>query len=300
MSKYELFKSSAKAARKKSNPRNLPLMQYMDECAKSFGFTNLHDVKQVSRRNHVDRRLTIGLLSMCPLHTLIRELGVSVVLDMLNVSKEDMTEWLVEEHNYNVLDRFLDGDMSGYVAETNASMFGIEDLYCEDITYDVEERHFILGCTFSYSGEQDEDRINCGSSFSVSLNVKVSIDIPTRVWSFIDEIPFDIISIENDLDIMIQAEHEAETTLQREPSTKSGALKGELKHLHFLLYKEGGKTDRYVSLCVNSITGEHYIKFEVSSNNQYGEHFSHIELLNDARKKHPEYYRQSIKFLNNQ
>ncbi|AVI64920.1 hypothetical protein CKQ84_02930 [Shewanella sp. WE21] len=67
--------------------------------------------------------------------------------------------------------------------------------------------------------------------------------------------------------------------------------------LKYLNYDPGGKTDIYDSLCLDSSTGELFLRFERSSNNSGGDQSDERVQLSLAKVSHPKYFREAIAFL---
>ncbi|UYW75831.1 hypothetical protein OFY05_23035 (plasmid) [Pseudocitrobacter faecalis] len=95
------------------------------------------------------------------------------------------------------LDREVEEQLSGDIAETNADGFTMEDLEATKVSYNPDKGILSVTVTFEYQGDQDPDRAYSGTSFSVEAEMELLFR--NYEWSLVhDSLTF--LSVESDVD----------------------------------------------------------------------------------------------------
>lgn len=115
---------------------------------------------------------------------------------------EDRTELL---YNFSdELDNFIDDEMSGAIAETNAVGFFVDGLGAYDSEYMQDLGLLRIKAEGAYTGEQDPDKSFHGRQFKIE--VRVDLVFRDGDWQVGDEDPIELLSAVNEMDAMFDAE----------------------------------------------------------------------------------------------
>lgn len=150
MSSYSFVELIKLSAKKYAKMQSITLSAAQNQIALNAGFVSYHDLVTVSKRNPVDRRLMIAAL------------GVSSLADAI-----------YENDVFSSFESELEDRMSGETAVTNAYDYTVEDLVVESSSYDESSGILSLNISFSYSGDQDPDRVWHGSIFYLDVTVSL-------------------------------------------------------------------------------------------------------------------------------
>ena len=148
-SPYDLVKRQAKALAREFG---IPRMQALEQLARRAGFADLHEMSTVARRAPLERRL---------------------LLAAFGIERWKALEDHVLVHEIDELNRFVEEDMSGAVAETNAVGFYIDDYAVGGGRYDIDTGLLQLRVDVHYAGDPDPDRTYLGSSFDCTYGVRL-------------------------------------------------------------------------------------------------------------------------------
>ena len=165
-------KSTTKAY---ARQHQVPLHQAQEQIAQDSGFANFHELTAVAAKRPNDGRLMEAALGVTRLEDAVFENSIMSDLDSL---VEDM--------------------MSGAIAETNAYNFGVEDVEVTSSQYDPTNGILTLGLNFSYTGEQDPDRVYHGNAFY--LTAMLNLFRKDGEWQLAEDEPLTILSDESDQD----------------------------------------------------------------------------------------------------
>lgn len=162
MSNYSYFNLIKSQAKKLAQEQGLKLSVAQEQLAISLKFKDFHELTTVASRNPNDGRL-IGAA-----------LGSSDPADVIYDSP--VYERFCEE---------IDNLLSGETADTNAYDFSCECFEVTASSYDETKGLLALEISFTYSGEQDQDRPYAGCEFY--LDVEVTLARRSGEWLFEDD-----------------------------------------------------------------------------------------------------------------
>ena len=174
MQKYSplsLFKRKAKALAK---AQNLKLSVALDVLAKQSGFNHWHAAQAVAKVSPSDPRLLKAIFGI-----------------------QDLSE-AVYGSVYSDIDLQLEDQLSGEIAETNASMFMIDELAPHDVNYDYGTGILEVQADVSYAGEQDLDRVHYATAFYFEALIRLYWD--GARWVLASDDPIAIENLESDQD----------------------------------------------------------------------------------------------------
>ncbi|MDM8347682.1 hypothetical protein P8H27_02060 [Pseudomonas sp. sp1636] len=159
MSKYSYFNLIKSKAKTLAQEQGFKLSVAQEQLATSLKFKDFHELTTVASRNPDDARL-IGAA-----------LGSSNTADVIYDSP--VYERFCEE---------IDNLLSGETADTNAYDYSCEDFEVTASSYDETKGLLALEVSFTYSGEQDQDRPYAGCEFY--LDVEVTLARRSGEWLF--------------------------------------------------------------------------------------------------------------------
>lgn len=159
MSKYSYFNLIKSQAKKLAQEQGLQLSVAQERLATSLKFKDFHELTTVAFRNPYDARLIRAAL------------GSSDPADVIYGSP-------VHERFREEIDNLL----SGEAADTNAYDYSCEDFEVTSSSYDETKGLLVLEVSFTYSGEQDQDRPYTGCEFY--LDVEVTLVRRPGEWLF--------------------------------------------------------------------------------------------------------------------
>lgn len=175
MSKYSFHNITKSRCKHYAREHGLTLSAVLEMAAKSVGFTSYHDLSQVSKSNPYDIRL------------------MRLALDL-----NKLEDAIYEGDILQKLDRMLEDEMSGAMAETNATWFTIENLAPDNALYDCANGYVKLELNFDWQGEQDEDRPWSGSEFNI--DAIVTLVYRSGEWQLHHENGLEIVQYDSDRD----------------------------------------------------------------------------------------------------
>ncbi|SFP84930.1 hypothetical protein [Pseudomonas sp. NFPP28] len=206
-SPLSIIKSQAKHH---ARQHDVKLSVAQETLARQAGFEEYHELTVVAQRNPNDPRL------------MVTAFGV-----------RDYKEAIHSDDVFSELDQELEQMLSGAMAETNASEFGIGEIEVESAAYNEATGVLTLGMSITYEGQQDPDRIYYGRAFF--LQAVVELIRRDGKWS-LGEDGVSITSSESDADRDRRTEWEymaqeaaAENENHRPSSTMAEALASELQ-----------------------------------------------------------------------
>lgn len=148
MSQYSYYSILKRQAKVYSKTNNLPLSHVHSLAAKSIGFSGYHELVKVADANPDDARLMA-----------------------LAFSLSDLGDAIYENSVWGTLDYEIENEMSGALAETNATMFMMANMEVLSAEYDSSNGHLSLKVNFDYQGDQDPERPWSGSEFNIDAEV---------------------------------------------------------------------------------------------------------------------------------
>jgi hypothetical protein len=175
MSKYSYVNIIKSRCKDFARENQMPLNVVHQMAAESVGFTSYHDLNQVSKSSPQDIRLM-----------------------RLAFSLEKLEDAIYQDEILPNLDRQLEDEMSGEMAETNATFFTIENVDPANASYDATNGHLTLELNFDWQGEQDEERPWSGNDFNI--DAVVTLVYRSKGWKLHDQHGLEIISSESNRD----------------------------------------------------------------------------------------------------
>ncbi|WP_419594441.1 hypothetical protein [Thiolapillus sp.] len=192
-----MLTSIKRQAKKLKSIGGFPLSRSQELVARSYGFTDYHDLRAVVRSGAEDPRLTGAALSPSSYpgtadgweETLNRQ--ATFLSAELDLPHSRALSWSIATHGFPMGTRiatiqstymsaedffagFVDeidlrlGDvMSGPIAETNAWAYAIDEYWVRKTIPDVNRGELTLDVNIQYSGDQDPDKPFCGSQFDL-------------------------------------------------------------------------------------------------------------------------------------
>ena len=178
-SPLNIFKSQAK---KLAHDQGLKLSVAQETLIQKAGFADYHEFSVVAQRNPKDARLMVAVFGIKDFHQAIHEDDV-----------------------YAHLDLELEDQLSGAIADTNASGFTIDTLEIENADYSDATGKLTLEVSLTYQGQQDQERMYHGAAFYL----KATVELLRRdsKWLLAED-GVSITSVESDADRDRRSEHE--------------------------------------------------------------------------------------------
>ncbi|UXJ50288.1 hypothetical protein [Pseudomonas citronellolis] len=143
----EILKSHAKAL---VRTQGIKLHIAQEQIAKQANFSDFHDLTTVARRDPMESRLVAAALG-----------------------NADLADALYEDPAYTQLNIALEEKLSGWMAETNAENFTMEDIEVTATDYDAATGVLTLDVSFTYQGELDPDRGYTASAFFMDARFRL-------------------------------------------------------------------------------------------------------------------------------
>ncbi|MEE4104536.1 hypothetical protein V2I78_10635 [Pseudomonas viridiflava] len=189
-SPLNIFKSQAKEV---ARDQGLKLSVVQETLARKAGFADYHELSVVAQRSPQDPRLMVAVF------------GVKDFIDAIH-----------EDDVYANLDQELEDQLSGAIAETNASGFTVDALTVDTTEYAASTGMLTLGVSLTYQGQQDQERVYHGAAFFLTA----SVELLRREgeWLLADD-GVSIISGESDADRDRRSEQEYWATVEEARSS---------------------------------------------------------------------------------
>ncbi|RMU22180.1 hypothetical protein ALP33_01188 [Pseudomonas amygdali pv. lachrymans] len=146
-SPLNIFKSQAKQL---VRDQDVKLSVAQETLARTAGFADYHELAVVAQRNPEDPRLMMAVFGI-----------------------KDFDDAIHEDDVFSDLDQELEDQLSGAIAETNASGFTVDALTVDTTQYADSTGILILGVSLTYQGEQDQDRVYHGAAFFLTATVEL-------------------------------------------------------------------------------------------------------------------------------
>jgi len=189
-----LIKRQAKTLKKLAN---LKLSKAQESIARSYQCADFHELQQIIQYHPDDDRLNGA--GLCPdaypgtadgwKKTVSTQ--AAFFADALNKGLNEANNLTAQIHGFDhanaihyltaedlvlqswsELDSELEDTLSGSIAETNALGYMIDDWEIIDVDHDYDAKECIVFLSVSYSGEQDPDRMWCGTTFYLKLKCR--------------------------------------------------------------------------------------------------------------------------------
>ena len=146
-SPLNIFKSQAK---KLARDQGLKLSVAQETLVQKAGFADYHEFSVVVQRNFKDPRLMVAVFGI-----------------------NDFSQAIHEDDVYACLNLELEDQLSGAIADTNASGFMIDALEVETADYSDTTGKLTLGLSLTYQGQQDQERMYHGTAFYLKATVEL-------------------------------------------------------------------------------------------------------------------------------
>ena len=144
-SPLNIFKSQAKQL---ARDQGLKLSVAQETLVQKAGFADYHEFSVVAQRNPKDPRLMLAVFGI-----------------------KDFSQAIHEDDVYADLDLELEDQLSGALAETNASGFTVDALTVDTTEYADSTGMLILGVSLTYQGKQHQERVHHGAAFFLTATV---------------------------------------------------------------------------------------------------------------------------------
>ena len=146
-SQLSIFKSQAKQI---VRDQDVKLSAVQETLAQKAGFANYHELSVVAQRSPNDPRLMVAFFGV-----------------------KDFSDAIYESDIHADLDLELEDQLSGAIAETNASGFTIDALTVDTTEYADSTGILILGVSLTYQDQQDQERVYHGAAFFLTATVEL-------------------------------------------------------------------------------------------------------------------------------
>ena len=146
-SPLNIFKSQAKQL---ARDQGLKLSVAQETLVQKAGFADYHEFSVVAQRNLKDPRLMLAVFGI-----------------------KDFSQAIHEDDVYANLDLELEDQLSGAIADTNASGFTIDALEVETADYSDATGKLSLEVSLTYQGQQDQERMYHGAAFYLKATVEL-------------------------------------------------------------------------------------------------------------------------------
>ncbi|EPM43006.1 hypothetical protein A262_28727 [Pseudomonas syringae pv. actinidiae ICMP 19073] len=158
-SRLNIFKSQAKQL---ARDQGMKLSVAQETLAQKAGFADYHELSEIAQRNPKDPRLMVAVFGI-----------------------KDFPQAINEDDVYADLDLELEDQLSGAIADTNASGFTIGALEVETADYSDATGKLTLEVSLTYQGQQDQERMYHGAAFYL----KATVELLRRdgIWLLADE-----------------------------------------------------------------------------------------------------------------
>ena len=146
-SPLNIFKSQAKQL---VRDQGLKLSVAQEALVQKAGFADYHEFSVVAQRNPKDARLMVAVFGI-----------------------KDFPQAIHEDDVYSDLDLELEDQLSGAIADTNASGFTIDALEVENADYSDATGKLTLEVSLTYQGQQHQERMYHGAAFYLKATVEL-------------------------------------------------------------------------------------------------------------------------------
>lgn len=146
-SPLSIFKSQAKQL---ARDEGMKLSVAQKTLVQKAGFADYHEFSMVAQRNPKDPRLMMAVFGI-----------------------RDFSDAIHEDDVYAYLDQELEDQLSGAIAQTNASGFTVDALTVDTTEYADSTGMLILGVSLTYKGQQDQERVYQGAAFFLTATVEL-------------------------------------------------------------------------------------------------------------------------------
>ena len=194
-SPLNIFKSQAKQL---ARDQGLKLSVAQETLTQKAGFADYHELSVIAQRNPKDPRLMVAVFGI-----------------------KDFTQAIHEDDVYADLDQELEEQLSGAIAETNASGFTVDALTVNTADYADSTGMLSLGVSLTYQGQQDQERAYHGAAFFLTATVKLLRR--EGKWQLAEE-GVSIISGESDADRDRRSEQEYWATVEEARSSNQMSM----------------------------------------------------------------------------
>ncbi|MCK9703164.1 hypothetical protein LT706_17480 [Pseudomonas syringae pv. syringae] len=146
-SPLNILKSQSKQL---ARDQGLKLSVAQETLVQKAGFADYHEFSVVAQRNPKDPRLMMTVFGV-----------------------RDFSDAIHEDDVYADLDQELEDQLSGAIAETNASGFTVDNLTVDASEYTDSTGMLILGVSLTYQGKQVQERVYHGAAFFLTATVEL-------------------------------------------------------------------------------------------------------------------------------
>lgn len=146
-SPLNIFKSKAKQL---ARDQGLKLSAVQEGLAEKAGFADYHELAVIAQRNPKDPRLMVAVFGV-----------------------KDFSHAIYEDDVYADLVLELEDQLSGAIADTNASGFTINAIQVDTAEYADSSGMLSLGVSLTYQGKQDQERMYHGTAFFLTATVEL-------------------------------------------------------------------------------------------------------------------------------
>jgi len=150
MPKYTYLNLVKRKAKALSKTKEIKLHEAQYILASKAGFRHYHELQTVAASTPNDPRLMRAALGT-----------------------NHLTEVIYEDGLYQKLSSIFEDSMSSEVADTNATMFTIEDYEPTNASYDPQTGILTIIASISYVGEHEPDQVYHGSSFYLDVEIRL-------------------------------------------------------------------------------------------------------------------------------
>lgn len=144
-SQLGIFKSQAKQL---VRDQGVKLFAAQEMLAQKAGFADYHELSVIAQRNPKDPRLMMAVFGI-----------------------KDFSDAIHEDDVYADLDQKVEDQLSGAIAETNASGFTVDTLTVDTTEYVASTGVLTLGVSLTYQGQQHHERVYHGAAFFLTATV---------------------------------------------------------------------------------------------------------------------------------
>lgn len=174
MSDYSCLSILKSKAKELSRVKGIKRTDALEIVAKEAQFSSYHELSEVAKRDPMESRLVFAALG-----------------------ETSLEEAIFNETVFSALEREVEEQLSGDIAETNADGFTMEDLEATKVSYNQDKGILSVTVTFEYQGDQYPDRAYSGTSFGVEAEMELLFR--NYEWSLVDD-SLTFLSVESDVD----------------------------------------------------------------------------------------------------
>lgn len=162
MSDYSCLSILKTKAKKLVRIQKIKLNEAQEIVAKEAQFASYHELREVAKRDPFEKRLVRAAMG-----------------------ESSLEEVICRDEVIYAIDREVEEQLSGEIAETNAYGFEVANIEATTINYDQKRGVLAVQAAFDYEGQPDTEHFYSGSSFSITAEMQLLLR--ENEWSLVED-----------------------------------------------------------------------------------------------------------------